>query len=80
MQPLQPNKEATCVGKSTAPTMHLARKLAKKLNNKYDKAVVEPYKCRCCGKYHLGGNKQVTRRQRLAEALRQRPETEDKGV
>ena len=62
------------------PTAKLARNRARALNARRDGAAVQPYKCEHCGLYHLGGNKQVTRRQRLIEALRNRPETEDEGV
>lgn len=70
------NRESSCTGKAQLPTAKLARQRASQLNARSD-AVVEPYKCPFCNQYHLGSNRSLPKRQKLARELARHPDGAD---
>ena len=47
---------AGCTGKVAHPTFTAASLASKKLRRKREDARAQPYRCRCCHKFHVGEN------------------------
>lgn len=66
-------KSASCVGKERHESFHAAARVVKRQNSRREKEYMgRPYRCSCCGGWHLGVQIELSNRRRQQERKAER--------